>query len=132
MDSYRSLAAWHAGHTLCIETLRALDAAYQPRAVAVFEQLRRAVVSVETNVVEGYALASGPQFRRHVRIALGAAAEAQALLNIAEELAYLPAETLNRLRHHADHAMRALYGLSKSLERSRTAASEHHTLAGNT
>jgi len=115
MDSYRSLGAWQRSHTLCVETLRALDAVYHPPAQAVFEQLRRAVVSVETNVVEGYALGSGEEFREHLRIALGSAAQADALLNIAEELGYLPGDKLERLRRSAGLTIGALHGLLRSL-----------------
>ena len=58
MDSYRSLDAWQLAHDLCIKTLKACDGNYHPKSRALFDQLRRAVISVETNIVEGYALGS--------------------------------------------------------------------------
>jgi hypothetical protein len=65
MHKYRSLLAWQRAHELALRVLEATDETYHPRARAVFDQLRRAAVSVEANIVEGYALGSPAQFRRH-------------------------------------------------------------------
>ena len=65
--------------------MRATDAQYHPRSRALFDQLRRAALSVEANVVEGYALGTPLQFRRHLRIALGSAAEAESFVRTASD-----------------------------------------------
>ena len=67
MKSYQSLHVWQRAHNLVVTTLRETDLARQPKTWAVFDQLRRAAVSVEANVVEGYALRAPRQFRRHLR-----------------------------------------------------------------
>src|SRR3989442_3144876 len=54
MRKYRSLVGWQRARALTIATLKATDAAYHPRARALFDQIRRAVISVEANIVEGY------------------------------------------------------------------------------
>ena len=53
MDSYESLDAWKRSHDLCIKIMRACDDHYHPRSLALFNQLRRAAIPVETNIVEG-------------------------------------------------------------------------------
>jgi len=111
MRKYRSLVGWQRARALTIATLKATDAAYHPRARALFDQIRRAVISVEANIVEGYALGTPLQFRRHLRIALGSAAEAESLIEVAEELAYLPADVTGRLTGLLDGIIRSLYGL---------------------
>ena len=91
MDSYRTLVAWQVAHQLVIRTLRGIEAAWQPRSRALLEQLRRAVISIEANIVEGHAL-NTPRYRfKHARIAFGSAAEADVLFQDAAELDYLPA-----------------------------------------
>lgn len=111
MESYRSLVAWQRAHELAVTTLKAADVGYHPRSRALFDQLRRASISVEANIVEGYALRSPLLFRRHLRIALGSAAEAECLVRLAEELRYMPDATIGRLRPLCDGAIRTLVGL---------------------
>lgn len=117
MRSYHRLVAWRASHDLCIDTLRVCDGSYHPRAAAVIGQLRRAVVSIETNIVEGYALRTRPLFRRHIRIALGSAVETERLLSICSELGYFPHRSVTPLLRTADRTVALLYRLLESLGR---------------
>jgi four helix bundle protein len=111
MRKYRSLVVWQRAHRLSIGLLRATDRAYHPRARAVFEQLRRAALSVEANIVEGYALSTPLQFRRHLRIALGSAAEVECFLEIVRELEYLPRGPLDEFGQLTDLIIGNLFGL---------------------
>jgi len=77
----------------------------------VFDQLRRAAVSVEANIVEGYALGTSKLFRRHLRIAMGSAAEAECLARLAGELRYLAEPVVKELEGLLGGTMRALHGL---------------------
>jgi four helix bundle protein len=108
MHSYRRLDAWKHAHSALGLTLRATDQAYHPRSRALFDQLKRAVISVEANIVEGYALGSPALCRRHLRIALGSAAEAECLALAAGEAAYLTPEVVTTLGENLGYAMRAL------------------------
>jgi four helix bundle protein len=114
MDKYRSLAAWEAAHQLAVTVLRVTDKAYHPRCHAVFDHLRRAAVSVEANIVEGYALDTTAQFRRHLRIAMGSAAEAECLIRTAREMRYLPVEASALMEELTGRAMRTIRGLLRS------------------
>jgi four helix bundle protein len=111
MKKYRSLAAWCYARELCVSTILVTGECESVKRRFLFDQLRRAALSVEANLVEGYALSTSPQFRRHLRIALGSAAEVEAVLNVAEEVSYLPTEPLHRLQSLADKTIGALYGL---------------------
>jgi len=111
MDKYQSLNVWKRAHELLVSTLRATDSAYHPRARSLFEQIRRAAISVEANIVEGYALGTPRQFRRHVRIAIGSAAEVQCLVRAAHELEYLAAVEVGRLGALLDEVLAMLFGL---------------------
>ena len=110
MDSYRSLAAWQRAHEALITLLKATDQHYQPRARALFDQLRRATVSIEANIVEGYALRTPLLFRKHLRIALGSAAEAECLVRVCGELNYLPVDTIKSVQTLLDGTIRTLVG----------------------
>lgn len=111
MHKYRSLEAWKRAHAAVILALDATDGQNPPRTWNVFDQMRRAIVSVEANIVEGYALGTVPLYRRHLRIALGSAAEAECLLNIALEREYLPKEMVSRILEPLGGSMKAIVGL---------------------
>lgn len=111
MRKYRSLVVWQRAHRLSIDVLRTTDRCYHPRSRSVFDQLRRAALSVEANIVEGYALSTPLQFRRHLRIALGSAAEVECFLEIVGELEYLPRAPLDRLTQLIDLIIGNLFGL---------------------
>jgi four helix bundle protein len=111
MRKYRSLVVWQRAHRLSIAVLRATDGAYHPRSRAVFDQLRRAALSVEANIVEGYALSTPLQFRRHLRIALGSAAEVECFLEVVREVEYMPAAPLDELLRLIDVIIGNLFGL---------------------
>src|SRR5436305_14650548 len=110
MRSYQTLVAWKRAHEALLLALRATDAAYHPRAKNLFDQLRRATISIEANIVEGYALNTLGLCRRHLRIAFGSAAEAECLLRLASELGYLPEEAVRDITLGVATTMRALRG----------------------
>jgi four helix bundle protein len=114
MRSYRTLGAWQCAHRLAVVTLLAADRAYHPARAPLLAQLRRAAISVEANIVEGYALGTAGLFRRHLRIALGSAAEVECLLNLAIETRYLTAEAGEELLQAVDATIRTLFGLVRS------------------
>lgn len=91
MDGYRSLIAWQRSHTICIQTLRLCDDEWSPRGGALLAQPRRAVISIEANIVEGYALGTPGLFTKHLRYSMGSAAESEILLQNGVELDYLSA-----------------------------------------
>jgi four helix bundle protein len=111
VHKYRSLAAWQHAHRAIVLVHRETDRAYRAIARPLFEQLRRAAISVEANIVEGYALGSSAQFARHLRIAMGSAAEAECLIRLAVELEFLSGEPAKAMEHEVERAMAALTGL---------------------
>ena len=96
MHKYRSMIVWQRSHDLVLCALKETDKAYHPRSRALFDQLRRAAISVECNLVEGYALGTPPLFRRHLRIAIGSAAETESLVRTAAEMGYLTQDSTNK------------------------------------
>src|SRR2546430_16172969 len=74
MRSYQTLVAWKRAHEALLLALRATDEAYHPRAKNLFDQHRRATISIEAKIAEGDALNTPGLCRRHLRIAFRSAA----------------------------------------------------------
>jgi len=114
MDGYKSLHAWRLAQELSLGVLEATDGRMPQYAWVVLDQLRRAALSADVNLVEGYALGTWPLLRRHVRIALGSAAETQRLLSIASQRGYLPEPTVTTLLELSDRTVACLVGLLRT------------------
>jgi four helix bundle protein len=115
MERCKKLDAWKRARDLSLGVLRALDGKRQPETFALFDQLRRAAISVEANVAEGHALHSTPQFIRHLNIALGSVAEVKCLLELTGEMNYLSEPVAADLTRKAKRSAAVLYGLRRKL-----------------
>jgi len=111
VDKYRSIDAWKRAHATAVRVIRYVDEPRHPRSRSVFEQLKRAAVSVEANIVEGYALSTPAQFKRHLRIALGSTAEAECLVRLSQEVGYLTDSDAQELEGMLGLTMRSIVGL---------------------
>jgi four helix bundle protein len=79
-------------------------------------QLRRAAVSIPSNVAEGYCRRKKKPYLNHVSIALGSHAELETCLEIASRLKYLNDPTFESLDRRLASVGRLLHALHQSLE----------------
>ena len=77
-------------------------------------QLRRAAVSIPSNIVEGCTRPTQSDYLKFLDIAYGSASEAKYQLSLAFRLGYLNAESNNLLASYADEPPRVLSGLIRS------------------
>jgi four helix bundle protein len=86
------------------------------------QQLRRAAVSIPSNVAEGACRKSARAFVNHVSIALGSHAEVETCIEIAFRLGYVDSSTRASLFLVSDKAGRLLNGLRRGLRAASPAA----------
>ena len=84
-------------------------------------QVRRAAVSVASNIAEGTARRSTGEFLQFVGMARGSLAEAETQLTLALRLGYSPNEDVETLLRAAGDISRMLVALSASLKRRKNA-----------
>ena len=77
-------------------------------------QIRRAAVSIPSNVAEGHARRK--PYLNHVHISLGSLADVVTCLVIANRLGFISAERLASERRETDRVGQLLHGLARSLE----------------
>jgi four helix bundle protein len=80
-------------------------------------QIRRAVVSIPSNIAEGQGRKSSGDFARFLAIAYGSLREVETQIRIAERLNYLGKAESQNLITLASEVGRLLNGLSNSLQR---------------
>lgn len=88
------------------------------------DQITRAVVSISSNIAEGFERGSDKDFVRFLYIAKGSAGEVRSLLYGALDLGYLPMETFNRLLSEVVDISNALSKFIGYLEQSETSPSK--------
>ncbi len=80
-------------------------------------QLRRAAVSIASNIVEGSARSGLPEYIRFLGMAYSSAKEVEYQLSIARRLAYADQSEMQSLESKATETCKVLNGLLKSLRR---------------
>ncbi|HEY2866379.1 MAG TPA: four helix bundle protein [Pyrinomonadaceae bacterium] len=78
-------------------------------------QIRRAVVSIPSNIAEGQGRNSKKEFIYHLSVAYGSLMEAETQIQIAVNLSYVSQAEADKLITQAAEIGRMLNGLSKSL-----------------
>ena len=114
--SYRDLHVWQRAVDFAVEVYR-VTRGFPKHEVygGLTDQIRRAAVSVPSNVAEGQVRHSQRVFARYVDIALGSAAEVSTQLLIAREIGYLSPEDHRRLSDELTEITKMLHGLYRSV-----------------
>ena len=115
--SYRDLKVWQAAMDLVDEVHRLTKGFPREEVYGLSMQMRRAAVSVPSNIAEGHARQSTKEFLQFIAIALGSLAELETQLLIAARLGYLDESRLESPLALADSIGKMLRGLQKSLRR---------------
>ena len=88
-ESYRDLIAWRKSMDLVTEIYRVTQAFPRDEVYGLTSQLRRAAVSVPSNIAEGQARAFRKEFHHFLSHARGSLAEIETQLMIAQNLGYI-------------------------------------------
>ena len=89
---YRELIVWQKAMDLVIEAYRLTRAFPREELYGLTNQVRRAAVSIPSNIAEGQARQSKAEFRNFLSIAQGSRAEVETQLTIAMRLDYITNE----------------------------------------
>lgn len=90
MKPYERLEAWRQAHRLALVAYEATERFPRNELFGLTSQIRRAALSVPTNIAEGSAKRGRREFGRYLDIALGSLAELSYLLLFARDRGLLP------------------------------------------
>ena len=112
MSGFESLSVWQTARTFAVEVYRASDQGTFKRDWGLKDQIRRAVVSIASNIAEGHQRKYRKDFARFLTIALGSAGEVRTQLYLAQDLGHLAPSDADRL-------LQCARSLSASIDRLR-------------
>jgi four helix bundle protein len=115
-SGYKDLVAWQKGMKLVGLIYDVTDGFPANEMYGLVSQLRRAAVSVPSNIAEGKAHYSNRDFVRFLRHSRGSLAEIETQVLIAEQRKYLSVEQAKQLAEQLDELGRILSELINSLQ----------------
>ena len=116
--SYKDLVAWQKSMDLVTAVYRASQGFPKEEIFGLVSQIRRAAVSIPSNIAEGHARTSKKEFQYFLSNARGSLAELETQLTIAHQLAYIDETGINQLLGRLGEVGRILNGLLAALKRS--------------
>lgn len=116
ISSFTDLLAWRKGHELVLAVYGAADLFPQSEQFGLTAQIKRAVLSITSNIAEGFSRRTHADKIHFYHIALGSTTEVQNQLLAARDLRYLQPTTFTLLADLSVEVNKLLNGLIKSLK----------------
>lgn len=114
--TYRDLEAWKTGMQLVEEIYRVTKNFPREEKFGLTSQLRRAAVSIPSNIAEGACRETTPAYINHVGIALGSHGEVETCIEISFRLRYITTAGRDAVMKICDSTGRLTNGLRRSLK----------------
>jgi four helix bundle protein len=113
------LIAWQKARELTKEIYELSKSGPFSKDYGLRDQVRRASVSIMSNIAEGFDRASRPEFHKFLVIAKGSAAEVRSQLYIAYDVGHITESQFNKIGSLAEQVNRIIAGLRKSVQKQR-------------
>ncbi|MEA5401384.1 four helix bundle protein [Arcicella sp. DC2W] len=115
MRDFRKYDVWQLAHNLVLEIYDLTKDFPKSELYGLTNQLRRASISIPTNISEGCGRSSDADFNRFLQIALGSAHEVEYLIQLSTDLNFVTVEKHSELAVKVNLIKKKLYHLSQKL-----------------
>jgi len=119
LDDYKRLIAWQKAMDLVEDVYRLTQLFPDGERFGLIDQLRRAVVSIPSNIAEGQGRGRGKDFERFLRMANGSRQEVETQLLISARLGYIKEQQVEEIIFKTMELGRIITGLRRSLRNDR-------------
>lgn len=116
MQTHKDLRVWRASIEFVKQVYNATACFPSEERFGLTSQMRRAAVSIPSNIAEGYGRQSQTELLRYLTISTGSTAELETQLIIAYELGYLSDDRFAELRSQIEIIYRMLNALKRSVK----------------
>jgi four helix bundle protein len=120
MIQHEKIEAWRLAHRLALDVYSATERWPKAERYELTSQVRRAALSIPTNIAEGSARYGPQELRRFLNIALGSLAELAYLLCFARDRGVLARTEWHSIENLRDRAGKATWGLLRSIAEGRS------------
>jgi four helix bundle protein len=117
VQTFKDLVAWQESMHLVEEVYAVCTTLPKSERFGLEAQIKRAVVSIPSNIGEGARRRRRLTFRYHLEVALGSQAEVEVQVEIARRVGFVDEATYRRIQERIERVGRLLNGLIDSLER---------------
>lgn len=114
IKDFRDLLVWQKVHNLSIKLYKISSNFPQSELYALSSQIRRAVVSVSSNIAEGFGRSSLKEKDQFLSIAHGSLYEVESQIELAKDLAYIDINVYKETLELILEAHKLLYGLQRA------------------
>ena len=118
IHSHKELKVWQKSMDLVIETYKLTEKFPQREIYALASQMRRAAVSIPSNIAEGRSRSSRKDFVHFNRIAYGSLTELETQLLIAKRLLFINEKDCNEALSLVTEVSKMLHSMIRKLEAS--------------
>ncbi|MDQ5962458.1 MAG: hypothetical protein QG653_265 [Patescibacteria group bacterium] len=115
MQSYKELFVWQKAYQLSLKIYSATKNFPKDEIFGLVSQMRRASVSIISNIAEGNARGSKKEYVQFLRIAFGSGAELEAQIELSKDLGLLKKEDYTALTKLHTEVMKMLNAMISKL-----------------
>lgn len=116
MHRFKDLEIWKRSRIFCSKIYAETTNFPENEKFGITNQLRRASVSIPSNIAEGSSRASNKEFSRFLEIAIGSAYEIETQLLISNDLKFLEFETLESLLNELEEIIKMISKFRSTLK----------------
>ncbi len=118
IDSFEDLVAWQKSKPFAVKIYKVTDDGKFARDFGLRDQIRRASISIVSNVAEGFERKGNKEFLQFLFYSLGSVAEVKTQLIISYELNYIEENTFNELNEQIIEIQKIIKGLVSYIKQS--------------
>ena len=116
VENYRKLKIWDKSIILVKAIYKVTSEFPKSEQFGLVSQMRRAAISLPSNIAEGYCRRSTKEYLRHINIAYASLAEVEAQLFVSAELGFISHDALHKAEELTSELGRMFNGLMQSLQ----------------
>jgi len=117
MRNFKELEVWELGKYLAIQTYNQTKSMPKEEMYGLTSQMRRAAISIPSNIAEGCSRSSNKEFVRFLEIAIGSSFELKTQLIISAELEFLDGEKVESIQESINQLQKKINSFIKSVKK---------------